>query len=57
MKKLENLNIHLQNQHGTFYRAEPKGVSNPTAKQIEIAEKVHGKKRTKEKKALIFGEH
>ena len=43
-KKTKKFKYPFTNQHGTFYRAEPKGVSNPTAKQIEIAEKVHGKK-------------
>ena len=43
-EKTRKFKYPYTNQHGTFYQAEPKGVKNPTAEQIEIAEKVHGKK-------------
>ena len=44
-EKTRKFKYPYKNQHGTFYRAEPKGVSTPTAEQIEVAEKVHGKKK------------
>ena len=48
-KKTKKFKYPYTNQHGTFYRAEPKGVSNPTAKQIEIAEKAYGKRYPRKK--------
>ena len=53
-KKTKKFQYPYTNQHGTFYRSEPKGVSKPTAAQIEIAEKTYGKRYPRKKGANLW---